>query len=193
MSGRGLTTTELDAATAPSRIVTQLIEILFDSGPLRLAMGGIDITSDGVTWYAVGKVLQLSEARESSGSTEGLTAQMSGLDPSIVTLAASEPYRGRIVRIYEAFLDDSWQLIAPPRVEWLGRLAAMATEEQGGQVVVTVSVEHYEAELRRPRTRRYSAADQHRRYPTDEGCDLLESMVDAVIVWPNKEIQQHQI
>jgi hypothetical protein len=192
MSGRGLTTTERNAATAPTTIVVQLVEVLFDSGPLRLALGGIDVTSDGVTWYT-GNALQLSDSQESSGSTEGLSFTLSGLDMAIVALAAGEPYKGRIAKIYEAWLDEGWRLVAPPRVEWIGRMSAMTIEEKDGTATVTGSIEHYEAELQRPRSQRYTAADQHRKYTGDLGCDLLEAMTDAVIVWPNKEIQKHEI
>lgn len=190
MTSRGLTSAELAAAASDATIVVPLVEVLFDGGPLRLALGGMSITYGGITWAATGSLLSISEAGENAYSTEGVDFEFSGLDQAIVTIAAAEPYRGRVVRIYEAWMNTNGTLVAAPRVEWLGRLTAMAIEEQDGRVVVSGSAEHYEADLFRPRALRYSAADQRRRYPGDAGCDLLESMVDAVIIWPNKEIQQ---
>jgi hypothetical protein len=194
MSGRGLTSIELAAAGASATVVSQLIEVMFDSGPLRLAMGAIEITdpNTGTVWYATGRALAIGDGRESVGSLEGFNFTLSGLDPVIVTLAASEPYQGRIIRVYEAWLDEAWQLVAPPRVEWVGRLSALSIEEQDRKCTVSGSAEHYEADLRRARSQRYTAADQRRKFPGDLGCDLLESMVDAVVVWPNKDIQKHE-
>lgn len=193
MSDRGLTTAELDAAAAPAAIVVPLFELLFDSGTLRLALGSVNVTYAGVTWYATGAALGVSESNESADSTEGLSLELTGLDVGIVALAANEPYRGRTLRVLEAWLGENLQPLFAPRVEWLGRLVAMSIEEQAGKVTVSVQAEHYEAELARQRVLRYTSADQRRRYPGDAGCDLLESMVDAQIVWPNKEIQKRRV
>lgn len=190
MTTRGLNSAEIAAGEAPSAIVAPLVEVLFDGGPLRLAMGGMSVTHNGITWTATGGLLSVEPATESADRIDGFSFQLSGLETAFIEIAANEPYRGRVVRIYEAWFTDAMVLIAPPRVEWLGRLASLSIEESQGKVTVSGAVEHYEADLYRPRVRRYSAADQRRRYPDDLGCDLLESMVDAQIVWPNKEIQR---
>lgn len=193
MTTRGLTAPELAAAAAPAATVVVLIEGRFDSGTLRFALGGVNVPVGADTFYATGTALAVSQASESADATEGLTLELSGLDTAIVTIAATEPYRGRLLVVYEAWLDDNLNLIAPPRAEWIGRMTAMSIEETEGKVSVAVQAEHYEAELQRARVTRYTAADQRRRYPGDAGCDLLESMQDATIVWPNKEIQKHYV
>lgn len=190
MSGRGLTTDELAAAAARHSTVVPMVELLFDSGPLRLALGGLTVESGGTTWQATGVLATLQASQESADGTEGMAFEMTGLEPAIVTIAAAEPYRGRLFRLLEQWLDDSLQAVAPPRVEWVGRLTALVVEESDGKAVVSGAAEHYEADLRRPRSLRYTGAEQQRRYPGDTGLDAVEQMSEIKLVWPTKEAQR---
>lgn len=190
MSGRGFSTEELAAASARHSTVVPMVELLFDSGTLRLALGGLPVEHEGITWAATGALATLQTSQESADGTEGMAFEMSGLSPDIVTLAAAEPYRGRIFRLLEQWLDDDLQPVAPPRVEWIGRLTALAVEESDGKAVVSGSAEHYEADLRRPRSLRYTGAEQQRRFPGDTGLDGVEQMTEIKLVWPTKEAQR---
>jgi len=186
---RGLSTAEVNASGARNTIVVQLIECLFDSGALRLAMGGHNVTYGGLTWTAV-NVLSIGAQAESADSTEGLTFSLSGLDPAILALAASEPYYRRRINLYEQWLYDDYSAVAAPRLEWCGVLTALAIEEEGRKATVAGTAEHLDADLRRPRIARYNNADQTRRYPTDTGFSLVEQMTQLTLVWPSKEALQ---
>jgi hypothetical protein len=183
---RGLTTAELAEANNQASMVIPLLEIMFDSGALRLALGAHAVTSGGLTWVATGNLVQLEAVNESADSTEGMNFTLNGLDAGIIALAAYEPYRGRIFRLYEQWVNSAYIAVAPPRVEWMGRLASLAIDEQNGKCNVSGSAEHYDADLQRARVLRYNDSDQKRLYPGDTGFSRVEAMTEVTLVWPSK-------
>lgn len=188
---RGLDAAEVTASQQPHRIVVPLIEAVFDSGPLRLAISPWPIEVGGNTFVAAGAAMKVRDMIESAGSTEGLTLELSGLDPAIIAIATQEPYQGRVLRLLKAFLHaDTHQLVATPKAPFVGRMRSMSIVETNDLCTVTVTVEHYEAELRRPAPLRMNDADQQRLYPGDLGCQYAEQMTEKSIVWPAKEALQ---
>lgn len=186
---RGLDSSQLAAAAAPQRIAIPLIEMFFDSGTLRMALCQFDIIYGPDTYTAIGPFSTLDALTESSVSTEGLRLKLNGIDPAVIAIATSEPYRGRIARLLKAYLDpDTNTVISVPRVQFPGRIHTMLIDEQNDKCDVTVTIEHYDAELARPTPLRLNDSDQQRLYPGDRGCEYVETMVEKQIVWPSKEV-----
>lgn len=188
---RGLSGIEATQSSLRNTIVIQLIEVLFDSGPLRLALGAHDVTSGGVT-YTASRVVSIEANAESADSTEGLSFALDGLDAGILAIAAAEPYYRRPVNLYEQWLygdyaGGAYVAAAAPRLEWCGVLTGLVIEEQDRRCSIAGTAEHYDADLRRPRTQRYNNADQTRRYPTDTGFSMAEQLTQLTLVWPSKE------
>lgn len=186
---RGLTPVEQNVATGRNAIIVPMVEVLFDSGALRLCMGGLQVVSGGYTWYPT-QALALESTSESADSTDGLRFSLSGLDTAIINIAAGEPYFRRPVRVYEQYLDANHVPVAPPRLEWWGRLVALTIEEQGRQATVAGEAEHWSAEEKRPRPTYYNGATQARLYPGDTGFSKVEQMAEINLVWPAKEALQ---
>lgn len=183
---RGLTTPEISATTGPHRAVAPLVELNFDSGVLRLTLAPWSITEGGRTWLA-SNLLRVRDAREATGSVEGLEFSMSGIDPAIITLASQERYRGRIVRLLKAYFNTTTnQIVAAPRAWFIGRMKHMNIEESNDKCTVTLIAEHYEAELQRAAPLRLNDADQQRFYPGDKGCEHVERMAELKLVWPSR-------
>lgn len=188
---RGLSSSQITASTATHRQAVHLIEALFDSGALRLAIAPWDVYAAPYTYTSTGPILTVREVRESAASLEGLEFVMSGLDPAVITIATSEPYRGRIIRLLKGYIDPTNnQLIGTPVQWWIGRIQNMVIAEDNGSATVTVVAEHYEAELDRPAPLRYSDADQQRFYPGDLGCQYSAQMTEKTVVFPSKEAQR---
>lgn len=188
---RGLSGSQITATLANHRSAVALVEALFDSGALRLAIAPWDIYAAPYTYIHTGPLLEIEPVRESAGSVEGLQLRFSGLDPSIITLATTEPYRGRIIRLMKAWIDpETNQTIGTPVVWFLGRMQDMRIVEDNGQASVTIVAEHYEAELDRPMPLRYSDADQQRLYPGDLGCQYAAQTSEKTVVFPSKEAQR---
>ena len=185
---RGLSASELAAVTAPNRAVAPLIEALFDSGPLRLTLAPWDLTIGADTYIAAGPLLGVREARESTGSVEGLEVSLTGLDPVVLTIATQEPYRGRILRLMKGIFNvDTNTLVATPRAWFVGRMKSMVITESSGTCTIRVIAEHFEAALGRAAPLRLNDSDQQRFFPGDLGCEYVESMTEKNIIWPNRE------
>lgn len=188
---RGLTAPELAAVTAAHRAIAPCIEALFDSGALRLTLAPWNLTFGGNTYIAAGPLISVREARESTGTVEGLEFTLTGLDPAVLTIATQEPYRGRILRLQKGIFNTANNtLIADPRTWFPGRLKSMVITEANNLCTITVVAEHFEAALGRAAPLRLNDADQQRLYPGDRGCEWVEAMTERNIVWPAKEALQ---
>jgi hypothetical protein len=186
MTTRGLTAPEQSAASARNSLSVQMIEVLFDSGALRLCLGRSEIIAGLFTFYPA-KSLALDVSAESSDSLEGFKFSLTGLDMAILAIAAAEPYFRRPVLVYEQWVDANYAAVAAPRLEWIGRLTSLVIEEQGRVATVAGTAEHWDADDDRVRISYYNDATQRRLYPTDEGLSLVEQMTEVTLVWPSKE------
>ncbi len=186
---RGLSAGQIAAAAGPTTVQALVFEALFDSGALRGSLCGIDLVIGGNSYPAVNKIESIEALSESTDSTEGLRVQFAGLDAGILAIIAAEQYRGRTANLYKVFLDPAagYAQVDSPILHFPGRLIDIRSSEQGGSCGVTVLVEHFEAELRRPRVTRYNDADQRRLYPTDAGCEHVEQMTEVSLTWPTRE------
>lgn len=189
---RGLSPAQALSQRQPHRVVVPLVELLFDSGTLRLALGKFDVPGpDNTTYIATGPLAFVKAAREAGKSLEGLAVGMSGLDAAIVTLATSEPYRGRALRLIKAYLNpDTNEPVGEPKVWWPGRMVNMVIEEQNDSATITIFAEHYDVELSRPAPLRWSDADQQRLYPGDLGCQYSAEVSEKTVLFPSKEAQR---
>lgn len=169
------------------RMVAPLIECLFDSGALRLSLAAWDLTYAGNTYFSAGTLMEVKAVRESTGSIEGMQFTLSGLSPEIIEIASDEPYRGRIVRLLKAYFDPANnQMVNEPRAWFVGRMRSMSIAETNDTCTVSVTAEHYEAELGRAAPLRLNDADQQRLFPGDLGCQYAEVMSEKKITWPDK-------
>lgn len=190
---RGLSTAQKAAAAAPHRMAVALVELHFQAGNLFLALSPWDVVVNGETYQRTGALMKIDAAHESSKSFEGITITMSGLDASIMAIAANEPYRGRLVRVLKVYLDpESGQLIGNPVVQFVGRIRSMPIQEKNDTCTVAVQAEHYEAELQRAAPLRLNNADQQRLYPGDKGAEFADQLEDKVVVWPTKKALEQQ-
>ena len=185
---RGLTTAQREAAAAPHRMAIALVELHFHAGRLNLALSPWDVEYGGQIYQHTGALMEIEAVHESSKSWEGITMTMSGLDPSIKTLAADEPFRGRLVRVLKAYaVPDTGALIGNPVVQFVGRMRAMPISETNNSCTIQLEAEHYEAELQRPAPLRLNNSDQQRLYPGDKGAEYADQLEDKVVVWPTRE------
>lgn len=187
---RGLTSAQTAAVTASHRQIMPLIELYFASGTLMLALGPWDYTSMSGTYIHTGPLAYVNAIAESASSQQGLEVGMSGLDPSIVELATTENYRGRVGRLLKAYIDAGNNGPIGEPVPWfVGRMKSMTISEDNTSASVAIQLEHYEAELSKPAPLRYSDADQQRLFPGDLGCQYSASTANTTVIWPSREAQ----
>jgi len=181
---RGRSGAQITADKAASSGAAILIELLFDSGALRLVVGQWNIVVGADTYFATGGGLSVDPFSENANGLEGSQMSLAGLDAGIKALVFAEPYHGRIARMLEQRYDGDGVAVGAPSVEFVGRMRAMNTSEnpQDRKHTVTVQCEHFDADFEEPSDLRNTEAEQKRRYPTDLSCEHLASLVDRVIV-----------
>jgi hypothetical protein len=180
MTTRDRSSTLQAADQAPHSGGAMLIELSFDSGVLRLVAGPRNVTVGADVYTATGTLLTIDESQEAVDGVEGLNFSLSGLDPAVLPLVVSEPYKGRLVRMLEQRYDGDDAEVEEPQVEYVGRMTAMVSEEDAKSHRHTVSVqtEHFDADAGRSVNLRFSDSEQRRRFPDDRGAEYVTSMTE---------------
>jgi hypothetical protein len=186
-----------------------LVEMLFDSGPIRLWTGLNDLVFNGNTYTGAGTLLSLSSVEETAEiSAKGISVSLSGLDSSIISLALAEQYQNRRANIYFGvigttnyiLLQDGSYLIDFNNdkfvqndtslnefvTQFSGLIDQMTINDTGEVITVSVSIESRLIDLERARVWRYTSEDQKRVYPTDKGFDFVNDLKTKTLNWGRK-------
>lgn len=156
------------------------VEMLFDSGAVRLWLGIGEITINGNVFTGAGLLMNFSNIEETGDiQASSVTMNLSGISASIMAVALAEPYQGRICKVYFGSLKPT-----PKAVEiFSGFMDQMSIEENAETVSITLTVENELVDLERPRVRRFTNNDQQSRFPGDRGLEFIEDLQDKEIFW----------
>ena len=184
------------------------VELQFDGGNVvRLWTGVGTLVYGGNSWTGAGELLDISSIEETSDiSAKGATVTLSGVPSSVLSLALSEPYQGRVGKIYlglfmigklEKESGDYILLQDGTRIEletqetsltevFSGFMDRMTIDEQAESSTIGLSLENKLVTLERPRTARYSHEFQRTVDSSDKGLEYVESLQLKEFVWgPN--------
>jgi len=180
------------------------IELLFDSGPLRLWTGLGTLVYEGVEWVGTGNLLSVSAIEETTElAVRGATITLSGVPSEVISLALQSAYQGRVSNIYFGMfakgsllkedgtfilLEDGSKIPLESQETGLtqifsGYMDEMNISESAETSSIELKVENKLIDLERARTRRYTSAYQKSVYPGDLGLDFVESLQDKKVVW----------
>ena len=172
----------LTALAQPEVAPFYAVEMLFDSGAVRLWTGYDDRTIDGQIYVGTGGLLTISGLDEVNNlSAKQATITMSGLNSSIVALVLAEPYQRRACRILWGVtnVDNFVEVFG-------GYMNTMAIDDDANSSVVTLVVDSKLVELNRARVRRYTHESQQARYPGDTFFSFVADLQDKQIPWGRK-------
>ena len=180
------------ARTLPAGMATALsqgsvtlfyaVEMLFDSGAIRLWTGYGDKVINGQTYTGAGTLLNIDGIAEVADLTaSGISITLSGISASVISLALTEPYQGRIAKVYFGV-----EGVLTPLEVFSGLMDVMTIEHTGESIRVNLSVESKLVTLQRANARRYTSANHKLRHPTDTFFDYVTSLQDKEIVWGRK-------
>lgn len=172
----------LTALTQPEVQPFYAVEMLFDSGAVRIWTGYGDRTIDGSTYTGAGTLLDIEGLGEVSDlSAKSITVSLSGVAASLVSLALQEPYQRRKCRVLFGAVDVSEFVEV-----FSGQLNIMRIEDSGEASTISVLVDSKLVELERSSNRRYTSESQKARFPNDTFFDYVSAIQDAEIVWGRK-------
>ena len=156
------------------------VELQFDSNIVRTWTGqGTLVLQDGTEWVGTGQLLSVSSIEETQEmSVKGATLTMSGIPSELLSLALSEPYQGRVCKIYFGVKDE-----AIFNEIFSGYMDQMDIEDGPDTATITMKVENKLIDLERARVARYTSGYQKSIYPDDLGLDFLEDLQDKKLPW----------
>lgn len=184
------------------------VELQFDGGNVvRLWTGVGTLVFEGQSWTGAGELLDVSSIEETADiSAKGATLTLSGVPSSILSLALSEPYQGRVGKIYLGLFKTAFLLKESAAFILLeggdrinletqdtsltevfsGFMDRMTIDEQAESSTIGLSLENKLVTLERPRIARYSHEFQRTIDSTDKGLEYVESLQLKEFVWgPN--------
>jgi hypothetical protein len=187
---RTLTSPVSTALAAESVRLAYLVELAFDTAPLRIwtGKGAFEWTAGGRTFAGYGDLLNVSPVEETENvEANGLEVTLSGTSPTIISVLLSENYRNRRVRVWLALFDPtSGALLADPVSIFAGRMDVIALTDAGESAQVRVSCESKLIDLKRPRERRLTHEDQQDLYAGDLGLEYVAGLQDKETPWGRK-------
>lgn len=142
------------------------------------------IVFGGETFTGVGELGAISVINEESDlSAPGVTVELSGIDPSLMTIVLDEHYQGRAMTVWRgAVLDDG--SVSEFLPSWTFTIDAVEIT-LGATGAIRISGESTDAILGRPNLRRSTDEDQQARYPGDKFYEFTPLAADIEIVWPS--------
>lgn len=176
----------MEAATTAEVVVpVLLVEALFDSAPVRLWSGIGDLTWNGGAYTGAGALLGLGQVSETQElRATGLDVSVSGIPSELLSLALSEPYQGRIARVYLGVLNvTTGALLADPYQLFAGRMDTMNIAESGDTATIGMAIESRLIDLERSRERRFENEDQKIEFENDKFFEFVQSLQDAEVTW----------
>ncbi len=182
------------------------VELQFDGGnTLRMWTGqGTLVLVDGTSWVGLGTLLDISAIEETAAmDVRGATITLSGVPSNVLSLALSQPYQGRVAKIYfGTFTQGSLTQESGPyillqdggRIElesgatgfneiFSGYMDQMNIQEDAETSTIELMVENKLIDLERARVARFTSGYQKSIYPGDLGLDFIEDLQDKQISW----------
>lgn len=188
------------------------VEMLFDSGSVRLWTGYGNRIIGGETYVGAGSLINIEGLAEVADlSAKAITISLSGVASELVSLALQEPYQRRRCRVYfgaipyesnadwilfsgawsdvGVWVDDAFWKDASFSVELIavevfsGSLNTMPIEDSGETSVITATVDSKLVETEKASNLRYTSETQKSRYNGDTFFDYVSAIQDADIVW----------
>lgn len=180
--------TNQTAAIQPHAEVVTFVDLDFASGHLRLHTRTGTITWGGYDWLGVGKLGAIDAVKEDAELRPNtVTLQLSGVDASVITVAMSEDYHGRAVRMYQGLLNvESFALVATPETVFVGVMDYMTVALGQNSGSITVNCENELARWQKPRALLYTHESQQLLYPGDRFFDMVPTIQSRVLDWTKK-------
>lgn len=133
--------------------------------------------------YGLGAV---SPITDQPGQAQGITFELSGVDPSSLGLAldAGDVVQRTPARISTALIDTRSYTVVDAQLDWAGELDTMQVAETATGAVIRVTAESRVVNLLRSSPRTYSDNDQRRLWPDDGSFRHLPNQVGVPFAWP---------
>lgn len=187
---RTLSNSVYNACGASTVRLAYLVELAFDTAPLRIWSGQGNFTwaANSKTFSGLGDLLSISGVQEAQRiEANGIDLTLSGVSTAMISVVLAENYRNRRARVWLALFDNTTgTLLADPVSVFAGRIDTISLTDAGESAEVRIACESRLIDLKRARERRYTHEDQVDLYPGDLGFAYVAGLQDREIAWGKK-------
>lgn len=174
---RGLSTTLVNRFAGNSVDLFVAVELMFDTGALRIWSGIGEKTISGQIYTGTGSLLAVGGMEETDSlSAPGANITLNGVDSSLVSLAMQEPYQNRSCRILLGSGTAFFEIFS-------GFMDVMTIEDSGDTCVINLTAESRLIMLDRKVPLRYTQETQQARYPGDTFFSFVAGLQDKKVEW----------
>jgi hypothetical protein len=187
-------------------VIALMGEFQFESGTVAMWTGVGPLIYNGVTFEGGGNLVSVSPYEETQElQAKGMVFTLSGVPTNLISIAESENYQSRPMRLYLALVDitssieledgtgvllleGGGKIKLESRVNSIYRLFSgfmdtMTIQDDANGATIQLSCESVASILKRSKTRRYTAEDQKSRFPDDLGLDFIAQLQDKELIW----------
>lgn len=175
---------EMAAGAKESKIRSLvLVELVFDSGTLRLNNSLVNIPWNGNIYYGVGDLGDISSVRENTNlESSGITMTLTGIKQEYISIGLGDHIQGRRAQIYEVLLNDDFSVKKDPVPLGPWKMDVLEIV-YGKSCTLTLQCESLMAGWNRTKLQRYTHEEQDRQFPGDKGLEFVADMVTRDFNW----------
>jgi hypothetical protein len=182
-------------STAQARVASTvrgahwLVQLDLTTGTMYVTTWPHDLTINGQTYTSIH--IDIADVSESeNGGADKVTLSVSIVSQAMlaVALGSLDTYRGRKVRLYVQFFDETFQPVGSPVHYWTGRMEPARVVREVGDEGSMGRIEFPCNRAGIPRARatdglRLSDAQQQAAYPGDKGYEYITTLVEKPATW----------
>lgn len=183
MGRDGLTAAQITALRDGHVRPVRFVAIFFDSGTSYISSDVRPITWGGNEYQGVGDYGSIEPIKETSElQASNISMRLSGIASEYIEEALAADYQDRNVKIWLGLLDDNYQLIGTPVLEFEGHINQMNFEKgEESAIILTATGKLYLWEI--PNGSQFTDADQQTKFPGDKGLAFVNEVARSKIPW----------
>ena len=160
-----------------------LADLTFRSGAQHAWTGVGDLAWNGNTYLGVGSLGRSGGVQEGVGvQAQGTSVSLSGVDSTLLTECLTDIQIGAPATLWIGLFQNG-AIVGTP-YKWFSGSVDKAPIRTGPKTMtIALSLETRMSLLQRGSNRRYTAADQRRKYPTDTAFGWVEILNDVALRW----------
>lgn len=163
-----------------------LVRIEFDAATWRFNSTNKDLDYNAETYLGRGYLASVSGASEGVDlRPQQASVSLSGIDRALLSSFTSNEYINRAASISIAIIDLAGEVVST--IPILSGFMTDLSVVYGSESSVKVTIEDQLALWNRPRSVRYTRAEQLKRNPNDKGFNFVLSIENKDIIWPTAE------
>lgn len=160
-----------------------LVDLDYQSGPVRMASTPFNIEYAGQTYIGIGHLGSISSIQEGpEQKSYGIAMRLSGIPLDNFRDLVAERFQDRSCRVWLGFLNPEHKPIGAPTQLFGGRMDVVSLE-LGETITVNLTAESRLVDWERARIRRYTDQDQKRAFPGDKGLEFVQATSEMELVW----------